>query len=248
MEDHDRTYILCTHCGRLLHRSTVWRHQQIPLRDEAFTNDLDQPTNLPLHSPPPSPAAISLTSTEQALSELHYSELGAPDPQLDTPFPLQHEHHSDSPPNHDLHPLTTQASAASVPNDGDVDMGEVHPGDPDEHGLNPNTHPNVNPALVQPTYNEPTIEETDIDILNANAPPPLLPNAEEIFRLARFGISENDDDDDNEYAEELAELHLDLEDDPPDIEDFELPPAMDIDTDIELNAARTRTFFIEGLL
>lgn len=79
-------------------------------------------------------------------------------------------------------------------------------------------------------------------------PPPLLPTAEEIFNLARFGISE--DNEDNEYAEELAEelIRLNLEDDAPDIEDFELPPALDIDTDIELNAARARTFCTSVLL
>lgn len=173
MEDNDRTYILCTHCGKFLHRSAVWRHQQHTLRNQAFTDDLGQPSNLFLHSPPPSPAAISLTSTEKALSELHYSELGAPDPPLDPPSPRQHEDHSHGPRDPNLHPLSTaQAGATSVPNDGDVDMGEVQPGYPDEPGLNPNNHLNVNPALIQPTYDEPSIEEPDIDILNANAPPP----------------------------------------------------------------------------
>lgn len=234
MDEDTNTYILCPHCGRYLHRSTVWRHQRDAVRSEAFSADLGQPDGLPLNSPPPSPEVPSLTSTEKALSDLHFSDLDDPWPHDD------HIHNPSDPPPHN-------ATIATELND--IEMGaEIHQGLGQEF-RSQDHNVNVNTALIQPPPNDdPVIEEPDIDLLNANEPPPILPTAEEIFARARFGISDDDDNDDNNgvpLPDWMEEVLREIMDDALDNDDDLLSdPGMDLDHEMELNAARARKFLI----
>ncbi|KAG9016012.1 hypothetical protein FRB90_003835, partial [Tulasnella sp. 427] len=228
MDENLSTYSVCPHCGKYLHRSTVWRHQRQAQQAKAFTTDLGQPDNLPLDSPAPSPKPPSLTLSEQALSELQFSDI---DP-VQSPPNLQ-DHHQPIPP-----------SPEHLQLEDDIEMEADGWSAEGEQVISPDPNISVNFALVQPPpSDEILIEEPDIDILNASAPPPAIPTAEEIFTRARFGLSEPDDDDNGApipgWMEEM--LRHTLDDDGDDDDDFLLDPTVDLDLEIELNAARART-------
>ncbi|KIO19365.1 hypothetical protein M407DRAFT_31004 [Tulasnella calospora MUT 4182] len=73
-------YVFCTHCGKLLHRSTAFRHSVQAAKLNALAAALNHP---PAIQPPPSSPTDSITSTERALSPLNFSELENMDMEID---------------------------------------------------------------------------------------------------------------------------------------------------------------------
>ncbi|KAG8978197.1 hypothetical protein FRB90_008568, partial [Tulasnella sp. 427] len=172
-----------------LSNHTTHRHKLSAQRNLAFTNDLGQSEDLPLDSRLSSPEVPSLSSTERALSPLHFSDLGEPNPPASPPLHLAYNRNTPVPDPYPLAPL----------DDEDVDMEEAQPRFMEDDGRN------LNLALIQSVHDGPFIEEPDFEILNRDVPPPRLPTADEIFQLSRFGIN-HDDEDDTELAEWAEEL------------------------------------------
>lgn len=233
-------YLVCGHCGRLLHRSTVWRHLYGPAQVQSLADALNLPLDLPLQSPPPSPDHVSLTSTERALSPLGHGELDDagmdvdPSETINPPTPGQH-----AAPNHPPSPTPPPFPSAA--------RSDVQP-DPDI-GDNPaaSTHEALymdgDPAVTQAhTAEQPFIEEPDLDIMNSAAPPPLLPTADEIFERARFGISETEEEDGDLFTDLRDAGLYNFEDDGIDLDDILQDSLNEIDEEVELNAARARAY------
>lgn len=93
----------------------------------------------------------------------------------------------------------------------------------------------------------PAVEEPDPDLLRAIAPPPPLPTPEQIYERARYGILEEEEDE-NEAPGVAIPPGVDnfivdwpFEDDMQ-IEDYELPPTVELEAEAELNAARMRKY------
>lgn len=205
-------YQICTHCGKLLHRSTVVRHLAKVASYNALAAALNYPP--PAEAPPSSPTD-SITSTERALSPLHASELGSIDMEVDSPPASPHQ----QPPSPPIAPDLPPIDALPWFNHGVDDAV-------DGVGL-------------------PAVEEPDPDLLRAIAPPAPLPTREEIYERARFGILE-DEEDENEapgvaLPPDMDNFIVDWPfDDDMETEDYELPPTVELETEAELNAARMR--------
>lgn len=231
MEDNLNQYVLCDHCGRLVYRSTAWRHQASAARAQALAEALNIPPQIPVQSPPLSPDQMSLTSTERALSDLHISELGdiggldgelLQIPQTGTPH-LPH-HLTSHLPNLSPDPIDSSLSEIDTPNDPMADD-------------DPPTLPTDLEAQPLQT------EEPDLDILNANAPPPLLPTPDEIYAHALFGFHDEEDSEEHFLGEGLDFGFFAPSDGAYDMDDFLSDPLTEIDSEIELNAARARMEF-----